>query len=243
MLMFSKDLVPTKEKPHPLLDLKGSQRDKFALQSFLFTVLVILVMYVLPNLHWLEVLTTNTSLFFLQVFNFRPRFFTYEDNLGNLADFDLLMYNVGDSIRSTYPAISIETGNVPNHYLIVKACTGLQAGALLVGLIWSTPSRPGDQIRASYLVLIALFIGNTLRIASMIAITTILTVDFNLIYEPSWNYAHNIMGRPLGFVGTIGFVAIIEKTGVKMLDTITVWIDTLIYYFDKVYAKIFPKKK
>ncbi len=243
MLIFSKELIPTEDNPHPLLKLTGSERDKFAIQSFAFTLLTIVVLYVIPNLYWLEVLTTNTSLFFLETFNFRPRYFVYEDSLDALPAFDLLMYTAGDSIRATYPSISIETGAVPNHYLIVKACTGMQAGALLLGLIWSTPSKTGDQIRASYLILIALFLGNTLRIASMIAITTILTVDFNLPYDPSWDYAHNIMGRPLGFFGTIGFVAIIEKSGVKLLDTITVWIDSLMYNINRVFDKIFPKKK
>ncbi len=40
-------------------------------------------------------------------------------------------------------------------------------------------------------------------------------------------YAHDWLGRPLGFFGTIGFTVLIEIRDVKILDTITVWIDTL----------------
>jgi exosortase/archaeosortase len=103
----------------------------------------------------------------------------------------------------------------------------MQAGALLLGLIWSTPAKSHDRIRASYTVLIALFIGNVMRIAAMIAITTILIENFGLTYSDAWMYAHDWLGRPLGFFGTIGFTVLIEIRDVKILDTITVWIDTL----------------
>jgi len=112
--------------------------------------------------------------------------------------------------------------------LIVRACTGMQAGALLIGLIWSTPASMHDRIRASYVILIALFIGNTLRIAAMIAITTILMNYFGLEYETSWSYAHDWTGKPIGFFGTIAFTVLIEVRNVRILDTITVWVDFVI---------------
>jgi exosortase/archaeosortase family protein len=194
----------------------------------LITTTITIVLYLFPSYYGLEHITTQTAHFFLEIFGFNPRLFIYEDSVGSLNAFDKFMYHLYDSQRATYPAISIDTGyGSRSNYLIVRACTGMQAGALLVGLIWSTPAKLHDRIRASYVILIALFIGNTLRIAAMIAITTIFMENFGLDYQSSWHYAHDWLGRPLGFFGTIGFTALIEVRGVKILDTITVWIDTL----------------
>ena len=38
-------------------------------------------------------------------------------------------------------------------------------------------------------------------------------------------WGNDWLGRPIGFFGTIAFTGLIEKRGVKILDTITVWID------------------
>lgn len=222
---MERSLVPTEDNPHPLLKLEGTERRKFAIRSILITTSITLLLYVFPSYYGLEDLTTKTSYFFLDIFGFHPRVFIYEDSLQEMTDFDVFLMKLYDPSRSTYPAISIDTDAGRSNYLIVRACTGMQAGALLLGLIWSTPSELHDRIRASYIILIALFIGNTLRIAAMIAITTILMNQFGLDYESSWNFAHNWMGRPLGFFGTIIFTILIEIRGVKILDTITVWID------------------
>jgi exosortase/archaeosortase family protein len=221
-------LIPSDDDPHPLLALEGQERMRFTIKSVAITTTFTILIYLFPSYYWLEHITTQTSYFFLEVFGFSPRLFIYEDAVSDLNAFDQLMYHLYDSQRATYPAISIDTGyGSRSNYLIVRACTGMQAGALLVGLIWSTPAKLHDRIRASYVILIALFIGNTLRIAAMIAITTIFMENFGLDYESSWSYAHDWLGRPLGFFGTIGFTALIEVRGVKILDTITVWIDTL----------------
>ncbi len=220
------ELIPTKENPHPLLKIEGEERRNFVFKSLLITVVTTVVLYYFPSYYGLEALTTETSYFMLDLFNFHPRFFIYEDNINNLGTFELFLYNLYDPSRGTYPAISIDANLTRrSNYLIVRACTGMQAGALLVGLIWSTPAKTHDRIRASYVVLIALFIGNTARIAAMIAMTTIFIVDFHLGYEKAWHLSHDVMGRPLGFFGTIGFTMLIEKRNVKVLDTIQVWID------------------
>ncbi len=221
-------LIPTKDNPHPLLKLTGEERKKFVIKSLIITLTITIVLYVFPSYYWLENLTTTTSNFVLNIFGFHPRLFTYEDSLTRLSTIDKTLLNLYDSSRATYPAISIDTAISRSNYLIVRACTGMQAGALLLGLIWSTPAKTHDRIRASYTILIALFIGNVLRIAAMIAITTIFIEDYGVGYETAWNLAHTWMGRPLGFFGTIGFTALIEFRNVRILDTITVWIDTLL---------------
>lgn len=221
------DLIPTKENPHPLLKLEGQERRNFAIRSVTITVLITVLLYLFPSYYGLEKITTETSYFLLELFGFHPRYFIYEDNLANLGLFDQTLFNLYDSTRATYPAISIDTANSRSNYLIVRACTGMQAGALLLGLIWSTPAELHDKIRSSYVILIALFLGNTGRIAAMIAITTIFMQDYGLPYSEAWHLAHDVMGRPLGFFGTIGFTLLIEKRNVKILDTIQVWMDAL----------------
>lgn len=221
------NLIPTEDNPHPLLKLEGEERRNFAIKSILFTIAFTTLLYILPNYFFLEDITTQSSYFVLDMFGFHPRLFIYEDNLTRLGPLDQFFYSLYDSQRATYPAISIDTGYSRSNYLIVRACTGMQAGALLLGLIWSTPATTHNRIRASYTIMIALLIGNVLRIAAMIGMTTLFIEDFGLTYSDAWHYAHDVLGRPLGFFGTIGFTALIEVRGVKILDTITVWIDTL----------------
>ena len=235
------DLIPTKENPHPLLKLKGDERKQFVKKSILITIIFTVVIYVFPSYYFLESLTTQSSYFALDIFGFHPRLFIYEDNILDLGPIDQILYHLYDSTRATYPAISIDTGFTRSNYLIVRACTGMQAGALLVGLIWATPAKTHDRIRASYTILIALFLGNVLRIAAMIAITTIFIHDYGLAYERAWSFAHDWLGRPLGFFGTIGFTVLIEVRGVKILDTITVWIDVLMS--SKIVKIILGEKK
>ncbi|MHA2504073.1 MAG: heimdallarchaeosortase [Candidatus Kariarchaeaceae archaeon] len=222
------DLLPTVDNPHPLLKLEGSERKYYTIRTVLITAVMTIVIYLIPSYYGLEHITTQTSYFMLDIFGFHPRLFVYEDNLEQLTGFDQFMYFLYDSERATYPAISLDSdANVRRNYLIVRACTGMQAGALLLGLIWSTPASTHDRIRASYTILIALFIGNTMRIAAMIALTTIFIENFGLSYNDAWMYSHDWLGRPLGFFGTIGFTALIEMRNVRILDTITVWIDTI----------------
>ena len=222
---MAESFVPTTDNPHPLLKMTGIERRNFAIKTILFTTAVTVGLYIFPSYYGLEDLTTKTSYFFLDIFGFHPRLFIYEDSLQEIGAFDNFLRGLYDSSRATYPAISLDTNSGRSNYLIVRACTGMQAGALLLGLIWSTPAGLHDRIRASYVILIALFVGNTLRIAAMIAITTLLMNDFGLDYDTAWHYAHDVLGRPVGFFGTIGFTALIEVRGVKILDTITVWVD------------------
>ena len=221
-------LIPTEDEKHPLLTLKGKERRNYAIYSFGLTFSITVLLYVFPSYFALEMLTTKMSYFFLNLFGFNPRLFIYEDQTSSFGFIDQTLYYLYDSSRATYPAISIEgeTG-VPNYYIIIRACTGMQAGALLLGLIWSTPAKLKDRINASFIVLVVLYIGNTLRIAAMIAITTILTQDFGISHEYAWTLAHDRMGEPLGFVGTILFTFMIEKRQVRILDPITIWIDVL----------------
>ncbi|KKL23314.1 hypothetical protein LCGC14_2426590, partial [marine sediment metagenome] len=73
-----------------------------------------------------------------------------------------------------------------------------------------------------------LYIGNILRIAAQIGMTLVLINYFDLEYETAWSYAHDWTGKPIGFFGTIAFTVLIEVRNVRILDTITVWVDFVI---------------
>lgn len=223
---MKRSLIPSKEKPHPLLDLYGQERRNFVFRSIFITTSVTLIIYVLwPNYFVLESLIAKSSVAVLDFFGFQPRIFVYEDSLQEVPPIDRFLMRLYDPTRATYPAISMDTAYGRSNYLIVRACTGMQAGALLLGLIWSTPATLHNRIRSSFIMLISLYVGNILRIAAQIGMTLVLINYFGLDYETAWKYSHDGTGKPIGFFGTIAFTILIEVRNVRILDTITVWID------------------
>ncbi|MFV2016599.1 MAG: heimdallarchaeosortase [Candidatus Heimdallarchaeota archaeon] len=223
---MKRSLIPSEENPHPLLDLQGQERRNFVIRSIFITTFMTLVIYVLwPNYYILESIITKSSVAVLDIFGFKSRIFVYEDSLQEVSSLDRFLMRLYDPSRVTYPAISMDTPYGRSNYLIVRACTGMQAGALLLGLIWSTPATLHDRIRASYVMLLSLYIGNILWIAAQIGMVLILINNFGVVYVTAWAYAHDWTGKPIGFFGTIAFTILIEMRNVKILDTITVWID------------------
>ncbi len=223
-------LIPTKEDPHPLLKLKGQEKHIFALKSFIITFLITGILYTLPDYWPLEYATTKGVWTVLGIFGFHPRMFIYELGLHDLGFFDHIIYRLYDGNRSTYPAINIDGSRTnQNNFIIIRACTGMQAGSLLVGLIVATPASWKTRLRTAYIVIFILFIGNILRIAAQIALATIFISYLKVPFTHSWSYAHDWTGRPIGFIATIAFTLYIEGAGVKILDTITIWIDEIFW--------------
>ena len=100
--------------------------------SFLITVTMSLFLYISIDYHWLEVITRNTSLFLLQLSGLPAHVadFPFPISTGN-------WYQFGEATTNT-PGITI-TGTNYTAFWIVKACTGMQAGAILISLIYVTP--------------------------------------------------------------------------------------------------------
>ncbi|MHA2105790.1 MAG: heimdallarchaeosortase [Candidatus Hodarchaeales archaeon] len=129
--------------------------------------------------------------------------------------------------------------SIPNSeyyaYWIVKACTGMQAGAILISLILVTPipkkikksenfmesviGRSQLLFKSKIIILffLTLFIANVLRIWFHLYLVGALELPFS--------FAHDDLSKPIGFVGTLLFVWVIEKAGVPIIDTISDWID------------------
>lgn len=114
-------------------------------------------------------------------------------------------------------------------YWIVKACTGMQAGGLLLAIIMVTEAPWKNKILASSTFFVALFIGNTLRIAFHLWCVTVLVTDFGMDPEPAFYWAHDVSSKVIGFFGTIFFALIIEKMGVGAIDTFADWLDWIYY--------------
>ena len=147
------------------------------------------------------------------------------------------------------PAVELPTssgGSPTTPYWIVKACTGFQAGAILISLIiFTTYPRKnmekitGNGMRAKLkqnnpniymfshkaLVVIAfaliLFFTNAARIAFHLGL-----VQIGFPFE----FAHDDLSKPIGFIGTIFFALAIEKMGIPIIDTFADWLDLAWYY-------------
>ena len=207
--------------------------------SFLITVTLSMFLYISVDYNWLEVITRNTSLWLLQmtgipatVANFA---FPYTPQWGQF----------GEAAINT-PGIKI--AGVPyNAFWIVKACTGMQAGAILISLIYVTPIpvkgkllNPElyinelnfkERFRLNHPVLYSLTHKTIVAVVFFIVlfITNSVRIWFHLYlvgaYHLPFSFAHDDLSKPIGFVGTLLFAWIIEKCGIPIIDTFADWMD------------------
>ena len=90
-----------------------------------------------------------------------------------------------------------------------------------MALIIVTPADTKKKIKATTYTLIALFFGNMLRIAIVIGMTITIQATYGADYSAAWFWAHDVLGKPIGFFGTIFFALIIENQGVPILNTVS----------------------
>ena len=107
----------------------------------------------------------------------------------------------------------MEAGN----YWIVKACTGMQAGAVLLAIIAVTKGpSPSKKLQAMATFLALLTVTNILRIAFHLALVN---------YGIPFFWAPDVLSKPIGFFCTLLFAYIIEKQGVPIIDTFAEWME------------------
>lgn len=217
---------------------KGKNKHIYSLISFLFVVIFTVLIYLVPDYYFLEKITNDTVFGILQVYQYN----IVEDGLFNEIEIGSSIIIVISNFLTGLdghggftPVIkSIDAGR---RFAIVRACTGMQAGALLMSLIIVTPADFWKKVKATFYVLLALILGNFLRIALVIGMTVTFQVALGAGNQAAWVWAHDVLGKPIGFFGTIFFALIIEKQGVPILNTVSLWIDSLIDIFS------FSKKK
>ncbi len=135
----------------------------------------------------------------------------------------------------------------PRTLLIIRACTGMEAGALLMTLIFITPAKWQNKAVAHVTNLLMMHIGNTFRVAFHFWFTEYLYRLWGDA-DKAFFYAHDLLSKVFGFIGIVIFTLVIERTGVRIVSTFGAWIDALVdglkritwriqgkaYYLDKV---------
>ncbi len=227
-----------------LLDPKGKNKYIYSLISFTFVVLLTVLLYLVPDYYFLEKITNNTVFEILQIYQFDVVFDGFYSDKDPEGTFIVAIVNILtglDGHNALTPVIKSITAS--RRFAVVRACTGMQAGALLMALIIVTPADFWNKVKATTYALIALIIGNFLRIALVIGMTVTLQVTYGTGHEPAWMWAHEVLGKPIGFFGTIFFALIIEKQGVPILNTVSIWIDSLFDLFGFIAVKLGLDKK
>ena len=229
----TEDESPLKLKS--LVNPKGRNKHIYALMSFIVVVILTIVLYLVPDYYFLEKLTNDTVFQFLQFYQYDVVLDGYysERELGSSVIVIITNFLTGlDAHNALTPVIKSVT--VSRRFAVVRACTGMQAGALLMGLMIVTPADFWKKVKATFYSTIALIIGNFLRIALVIGMTITLEASYGTTASAAWIWAHDVLGKPIGFFGTIFFAIIIEKQGVPILNTVSIWIDSLFDLFTYV---------
>ncbi len=134
------------------------------------------------------------------------------------------------------PGIYVPSTNTK--YWIVKACTGMQAGALMLGLIAISHAKWTRKVMASVVFFMTLFIGNTLRIAFHLLLTYILHAYFGLSPQEAFYWGHDVTSKIIGFFGTLFFAWLIEQCGVPVIDTFADYVDYAMWRITWLYKKL-----
>jgi len=227
-----------------LRELTGKEKHLFSLISFLVVVILTIVLYLVPDYYFLERITTDVVFQILRIYkydvslanNLNEYYIDNEYGTGFFASLIKVLTSLDGHGRRT-PTIN-PNFTLEYNFAVVRACTGMQAGALLLALIIVTPAIKERKLKATAYVLIALVIGNFLRIALDIGMTLTLEQDYGLSHDAAWMWSHDVIGKPIGFFGTIFFAIIIEKQGVPVLNTVSLWIDSLIDAYVKIETKL-----
>lgn len=222
-----------------LTELKGKNKHSYALLSLLIVVALTVILYLVPDYYFLEKITKEGVYGILQLYQYNidhgPLFPEIEYTNSLFIIISNLLSSL-DGHNAFTPVIHSITAS--RQFAVVRACTGMQAGALLMALIIVTPADVKSKLKASFYSLLALIIGNLLRIALVIAMTITLDTTFGASYDAAWFWAHDVLGKPIGFFGTIFFAIIIERQGVPILNTVSLWIDSFLDLMKYISGKV-----
>ncbi|MFW9922795.1 MAG: heimdallarchaeosortase [Candidatus Thorarchaeota archaeon] len=202
-----------------------SRRD-FFLRSF--PIFIALVIFLYFGLDWLgafeflEKLVRENAAWLMKVI-FGVGYDEFIQGYYERIDADPLS---GGSIRfgETFPGIRIH--GYPSILLIIRACTGMEAGALLMALILITPAKWYNKILANVVNLLMMHIGNTFRVAFHFWFTKYL-YEGGMSADKAFFWAHDMLSKVFGFVGIVIFTLVIERTGVKIVSTFGAWMDAI----------------
>ncbi|MHA2366095.1 MAG: heimdallarchaeosortase [Candidatus Hodarchaeales archaeon] len=216
----------------------------YLLGSLGMTIILSFLIYWAPYFDWLylwlENVTNDTVILLLNLTG------VYSEVSSNTFPLTPQYSEWGEASAQT-PGIHIP--NTPySAFWIIKACTGMQAGAILVSLIIVTPIpqkiRSSNSLRESLIgkpqvllklkviimFLIILFIVNSVRIWFHLYLVGAFKLPFS--------FAHDDLSKPIGFIGTLIFAWIIERQGIPIIDTFADWLEYFYATLLKVKSKI-----
>ncbi|MHA2093169.1 MAG: heimdallarchaeosortase [Candidatus Hodarchaeales archaeon] len=141
---------------------KRFHNDKLMISTLMIATLVTFLIYTVPDWVFLEIPTRNIIHELLTFLGIQNSPIPTLDPNSIIPDF--LKGGEFPFLEATSQTPGIHIPGTNGDYWIVKACTGMQAGGLLLAIIMITEATWNAKIRASAVFFIALFIGNTLRI-------------------------------------------------------------------------------
>jgi len=216
---------------------KRFHNDKLMLSTLGIAILVTFLIYTVPDWTFLEIPTRDiigVLLRFLGIENSyiptgNPNSVIPEELRGGAFPF----------LEATIQTPGIHIPQTNGDYWIVKACTGMQAGGLLIAIIMVSEAPWVAKIRASLVFFLALFIGNALRITFHLWCVSFLVAQFQMDPETAFYWAHDVSSKIIGFFGTIVFAFIIEKMGVPIIDQFADWLDYIWWRVNRLVSQFF----
>lgn len=217
---------------------KRFQDDKLMIITLVFASVVAFLFYTVPDWVFLEIPIRDLVQFFLSLLG------VVTEPVPTRGQFVIPMNLRGgpfpflEATEKT-PGILISVTN--GCYYISKACTAMQAYALLFGIILVAESSKSAKIRAIIVTFIVLFFLNALRVTFHLWSVTVLNQIFGVDLETAFFWAHDVSSKIIGFLGTILLAFLIEKMHVPLIECFADWLDYLWWRGNSILAKIVGK--
>jgi len=205
---------------------------------------IVILVFVYFGLDWLgafeflEIMVRNNSAWLMKVI---WDYDTYTTGFFQRRDLDPLTGGI-IGFDGTFPGIRLDT--YPRDLLIIRACTGMEAGALLMALIFVTPAKWQNKTIAHVTNLLMMHIGNVFRVSFHFWYTQHLYLKFSETMgsldaaDKAFSIAHDSLSKVFGFIGIVIFTLVIERTGVKIVSTFGAWIDAIADGFRSITGRI-----
>ena len=214
---------------------KPFHNDKLMLMTLIIASIITFLIYTAPDWVFLEIPTRDIVSSVLNLFGVE-HFLLPEELTRVIPDF--MKGGSFPFLEATDLTPGINIPATWGDYWIVKACTGMQAGGLLLGVILVTNAPWRNKTSASVVIVITLFITNALRISFHLLCVEFLVVQFNMDPEEAFYWAHDVSSKVIGFFGTILFAIIIEKMGVPIIDQFADWLDWIWWRSNRIVSKV-----
>ncbi|MHA1331326.1 MAG: heimdallarchaeosortase [Candidatus Hodarchaeales archaeon] len=215
---------------------KRYQNDKLMLSTLGIAIIITVLLYTVPDWVFLEIPTRDIINALLNLLGIENYQIPNQDPNSVIPDY--LRGGSFPFLEATVQTPGIHIPETNADYWIVKACTGMQAGGLLIAIIIVTEASWNAKVRAGIAFFITLFIGNALRITFHLWSVNFLVTQFGMNHDEAFYWAHDVSSKVIGFFGTIFFALIIEKMGVPIIDQFADWLDYLWWRGNKIYSSI-----